>query len=132
MYNQYTLILQGGEKMTQEQRDEILLNLQSHIIGLDSRFTNLETRFDRLDDKMDKLEDKMDKLESRMDNLEDKVDNLEKSINYMQLMDEQRDEKIAALLDGQKINIQRLDSHNMILEDHSSRISSLEAKVVNQ
>lgn len=102
-----------------EKIENVVLNIQETVISINKDMTNMK---------------------ENQKSMSIALKDLQESVNYIKFMDERRDEKIAGLVDGQKVIFEkldsiekRLDSHQFELDDHDIRISALESKkVANQ
>ena len=106
-----------------EKTDTILQDLKNHAEKTDAILLDLKNHAEKTDARLESIENRMDKTDARLESIEE-------SINQMKFMDQIRDEKIAGLVDGQKVIMEKLESNRLELIDHDIRISELESKIV--
>ena len=107
--------------MTNEERDNLLLSINEHMKKTDAILL--------------KMNEKIDKMEERLERAEKDIRSISRSVA---VIEHDHGGKIQMLLDGVSgINSRldlfenRLDSHEIILEKHASRIYNLESEIRN-
>ena len=145
--------------MTENERDQILLNLDKKVNQLDSNQKKFASQIDAIQEKVnqiDAIQEKVSQIDaiqekvSQIDAIQEKVnqiDSMQQDIKELKqetrkisqsvaVLEHEHGEKIQALLDGQIGILEKLDlfestlnSHNNILDNHSDRIWNLESKL---
>ena len=102
--------------MTQEERDNLLLDLKDGQKRLEDRFCGVEGRIDGIDKRIDGLENKFNGLEERQTNLEKTQLEMQKELrNISQTVariEVEHGEKLAILFDAVTVNSEKIDSIN--------------------
>ena len=114
--------------MTDEQRDQILLSIQSNIIFVQKDISVIKDDVAELNSRVKVLEEKVDNLTERVEVLEEKVDNLTEKVGNLEYKYDELEPVILYMQNRDDTNEKRFKSHKKILNNHESRICSLEAR----
>ena len=126
--------------MTQEERDAILLNLQSKMGSLENKFDSLASdvkslaiRVTSLECEVKSLKDDVNALKKDVSALKENVTNISRSVAVLEY---DHGEKLQVLLDYHPEFINKFNeiheiliSHQNDLDDHSARLWHVESKL---
>lgn len=111
--------------------DITLLQLQTRSskeklddLGTDVR--NLETRVGGLEGKIGSLEGKVEGLDKKVENLDKKVDDIKYDVRRLEVLHEEMDGKLDAILEAVGPKMVDITAHGATLDDHEDRITTLE------
>lgn len=119
--------------MTQEERDNILLELVSEVKGLGTAVRNLETKVGNLETEVTELKTTVKNLETEVTGLKTTVDRIDQTVMRIEV---EHGEKLQILFDADLYKREKFDSqghtlerHEKILDKQSDEIYLLKSKV---
>ena len=119
--------------MTQEERDEILINLSKDMSSMKTKISSMEERISSMEERISSMEERISGMEERISGMEERISGMEENISSLNSRFDVLNQKVDALdkkftiiTDNLQKQIIELRQHMVVLENNLyEKISAL-------